>query len=120
MEEIDIYDRVTDFFIKEKRTVSEVKNILVNEGVDNLKAQIIIDEISDRIQKLKIKRTKNNIIRGIIFVIIGNIFCVASYIGYDNLIYVGVVSIVWGIYKIIKGFINKLYLKQNNFSRTLD
>ena len=115
-----IYDKVTDFFIKEKRTVSEVKNILVNEGIDNANAQIIIDEISDKIKKLKMKRAKDNIIQGIVFIIVGIIFCVEAYMKYENLKYIGAVIIIWGAYKIIKGFISKSSLKHNVFSRTLD
>lgn len=118
-EPTDIYDRVTDFFIREKRSVLEVKKILVSEGITEEKAQIIIDEISDRIKTIKIKRANSNITHGIIFVMVGSIFCTASYIGYENLMYIGAFTIAWGIYKVIKGFINKSYLKQSIFSRTL-
>jgi hypothetical protein len=123
-ESTDIYERVTDLFIKEKRNVSEVKNILLNEGISGEKAQMIIDEVSNRIKTLKQERAGNAITLGVGFFILGIVFCVMrenEAVRYgDGMGYIGIIVIAFGIYKIVRGFINKLRLKRNDFSRILD
>ena len=127
--EIDIHERVTDLFIKEKRSVSEVENILFQEGIDSETAQSIIDEISNRIKTLKMERARNSIIRGIVFIILGLIFygirANAIHNGeMDNygggVDYIGLIAILYGIHKIINGYHKKSCLKRDDFSRSLD
>ncbi len=72
--EIDIDERVTNLFIKEKRSASEVKNILLEEGIDRETAQAVIDEISNRIKTLELERARNAIRRGIVFLVLGLVF----------------------------------------------
>jgi hypothetical protein len=116
----DIYDYVTDLFVKEKQTVCEVKNSLINEGVCEEDAQRFIVEVSNRIKSLKMERTKRNIIRGIIFITIGIILCIESYFQYENLIYIGLGLIVLGVFNIARGVKQKSLLKQDRFSLNLD
>jgi len=121
--EIDIYDKVTDLFTKEKRSVSEVESILFEEGIDNETAQTIINEISNRIKTLKMERARNAIIRGIVFIVLGFIFYgirANANSDYGGVIdYIGLIAILYGIYKIIKGYREKSYLKRKDFSRNL-
>jgi uncharacterized membrane-anchored protein len=116
----DIYDYVTDLFVKEKQSVCEVKNSLINKGINEEDTQRIIDEISNRIKSLKMKRTKRNILRGITFIIIGFILCIESYLQYENLIYIGLGLMVLGIFNIVRGIKQKSSLKQNHFLLNLD
>ena len=121
--EIDIYDKVTDLFIKENRSVSEVESILFEEGVDSETAQTVINKISNRIKTLKMERARNAIIRGVVFVILGLIFYgirANANSDYGGVIdYIGLIAILYGIYKIIKGYREKSYLKREDFSRSM-
>ena len=115
--EIDIDEMVTNLLIKENRSVAEIEKILLGEGFDSETVRSIISEVSNRIKKLKLERARNVIQSGIIFVVLGLVFYGVraqtgnSYSG--GIDYIGLIAIVYGIYKIIKGYRTRLYLKRN-------
>jgi len=115
--EIDIDERAANLFIKEKRSAFEIKKILLNDGFDST----VIEEVSNRIKKLELVRVRNAILRGITFVFLGLLFYVirANYgSNYGRGIdYVGLIAIVYGIYKIIKAYHKRLCIKREMFSR---
>jgi hypothetical protein len=115
--EIDIDERVTDFFIKEKRSASEIEKILLEEGLDSEVVRNAIDEVSNLIKNLELERARHVIQSGIVFVVLGFVFYVVranygrNYGGGAD--YIGLIVIVYGIYKIIKGYRKRLFLKRD-------
>ncbi|MDR0333520.1 MAG: hypothetical protein LBI15_08645 [Dysgonamonadaceae bacterium] len=122
--EIDIHEKVTDLFIKEKRSVSEIENILFAEGVDSETAQMAIREVSNRVKTLKIERAKSIMIKGYTFIALGIAFSViranagSDYGGVVD--FIGLVAILYGVYAIIKGYRKKSQLKREDFSRNIE
>jgi hypothetical protein len=122
--EIDIHEKVTDLFIKEKRSISEIENILFAEGVDSETAQTAIREVSNRIKTLKIERAKSIMIKGYTFIALGIAFYVirantgSDYGGVVD--FIGLVAILYGVYAIIKGYRKKSQLKREDFSRNIE
>ena len=115
--EMDIDERVANLFIKEKRSASEIEKILLREGLDS----DTIDEISNRLKNLELERARNLILRGIVFIILGLFFYASLVYAIHNgggnygggIDYIGLIAIVYGIYKIIKGYHKRLCLKRD-------
>ena len=113
-ETLDIDKRATNLFIKEKRSVSEIEKILFEEGFDSE----VIGEVVNRIKGLEMERAKNVILAGILFIVFGLFFYgVRVYNGSNyggGIDYVGLIAIVYGVYKIIKGYNKSRTIKQYN------
>ena len=95
-----IYAYAADLMINEKKSAYETKKILVNQGLNEQIASIVIKNLQEQISEAKKKRATKDIIYGGLWCAGGTIATVADF-GY---IFWG--AILFGGIQLVKGLVN--------------
>lgn len=95
-----IYDYAANLLVKENKSPSEVKKALMEEGIDEESASIIVDSLETQINKIRKEQANKDMLYGALWCVGGIVMTVAD-VGY---IFWG--AIVFGGYQFLKGAMN--------------
>jgi hypothetical protein len=95
-----IYGLAANLLINEKKSSSEVKQVLVNEGVDEESATIVVDNLELQIKEVKKEQANKDMLYGALWCV-GGIVMTAADIGF---IFWG--AIVFGGYQFFRGLLS--------------
>ena len=95
-----IYDYAANLLVKEDKSPSEVKKALMEEGIDEESASIIVDSLETQINKIRKEQANKDMLYGALWCVGGIVMTVAD-VGY---IFWG--AIVFGGYQFLKGAMN--------------
>jgi len=95
-----IYDYAANLLVKENKSPSEVKKALIEEGIDEESASIIVDSLETQINKIRKEQANKDMLYGALWCVGGIVMTVAD-VGY---IFWG--AIVFGGYQFLKGAMN--------------
>ena len=100
-EEVDkIYDYAANLLVKENKGSSEVKEALMEQGIDEESSAIIVENIENQISKAHKEKAKKDMLYGALWCV-GGIALTAAHVGY---VFWG--AIIFGGYQFIKGAMN--------------
>ncbi len=97
-----IYDYAANLFVNEKKTSFEVTKILIDEGLDEKYASIVVGNIETQIKEDRKEQANKDMLYGALWCV-GGIVLTISGIGF---IFWG--AIVFGGYQFLKGVINSI------------
>ncbi len=95
-----IYDYAANLLVKENKSPSEVKKALIEEGIDEESASMIVDSLETQINKIRKEQANKDMLFGALWCVGGIVMTVAD-VGY---IFWG--AIVFGGYQFLKGAMN--------------
>jgi len=95
-----VYEHAANLLVNEKKTNYEVVQELVNMGIDEDSANIIVDKLEEQIAIEKVKNGKKDMLYGALWCIGGTVLTIAD----TGFIFWG--AIVFGGYQFIKGAVN--------------
>ena len=95
-----IYDYAANLLVKENKSPSEVKKALIEEGIDEESASIIVDSLETQINKIRKEQANKDMLYGALWCV-GGIVMTVSDVGP---IFWG--AIVFGGYQFLKGAMN--------------
>ncbi len=108
-----IYNFAANLMIKEKKSASETKNVLISKGLDEASASIVVTNLEQQIIKARKERANKDMIYGALWCIGGTIVTVVTYSaasgGGTYVIAWG--AILFGAIQFIKGLVNSLSMK---------
>jgi hypothetical protein len=97
-----IYDYAANLMVNEKKSAVETKSVLINQGLDEESASIVVNNLQQQIRDAKKERANKDMLYGALWCIGGTVATVADF-GY---IFWG--AIVFGGIQFFKGLINTL------------
>lgn len=97
-----IYDYAANLFVNEKKTSHEVTKILIENGLDEKDALIVVGNLVMQIKEAKKENAKKDILYGALWCV-GGIVLTISGVGF---IFWG--AIIFGGYQFLKGVINSI------------
>ena len=95
-----IYDYAANLLVNERKNSGEVIDILVEKGIEEANATIVVENIEMQIKQGKKERANKDMLYGALWCIGGTVLTVA-HVGY---IFWG--AIIFGGYQFIKGLVN--------------
>jgi hypothetical protein len=95
-----IYDYAANLLIEQKKSAEEVKQMLVEEGMDLESASVVVGNLEKQIKDAKKEGANKDMLYGALWCIGGTVATIAD-IGY---IFWG--AIVFGAFQFIKGAVN--------------
>jgi hypothetical protein len=95
-----IYDYAANLLVKEDKSPSEVKKALMEQGIEEESASVIVDNLETQINKAKKEQANKDMLYGALWCVGGVVMTVAD-VGY---IFWG--AILFGGYQFLKGAMN--------------